>query len=478
MKPVARVVALLLAVAMIASACSSRDDSADVDASSDTEATEETAAAAEDESEEAMDEEAMEDEEMEEEEAMADEEPAASDVGVSATEINIGVIADIDTPVAPGLSQAIHDAAEAWATNVNANGGIAGRQIVLTKYDSKLNPDEAVNAIIDACQNEFALVGAAMFTLLNPAPLIECADINGDPTGLPDFASLSVSPGQGASPTSFPAFVNGRVFTSDEDEPTFIQSLAGFNYAETLIGDATPKVLVIEPGAPGIRPAAVAISEGLVAARGYETAGVVTYLDSATQAEAVPIINTIREEGVNIVYGISFSVAKVMAEARVQGLDMESVAWLCTAQCFSPFYAQAFGEGSDGLIVGLNTTPWTDLEQPSVAEYMSSVDIEQVSSNGITTYAAGRAFEELMATIVDQHGVNGVTRANVLDLLRSKPEVSAGGLLGPGSVLGENSQCSVSVQLTDGEFVRVDPTDVGGFTCDPSELVTVVNPTE
>ncbi len=467
MKFLLRLIAVLSAVVLFASACSSRTD--DGTATADEDATTVTEAES--------DEEPVEDEG---EDAMEDEEPAedleATEVGVSATEINIGVIADIDTPVAPGLSQSIHDAAEAWAANVNADGGIAGRQIVLTTYDSKLNPDEAVNAIIEACQNEFALVGSGMFTLLNPEPLIECADINGDATGLPDLASLSVSPGQGASPTTFASYINGRVFTSET--PTFVQSMAAMNYAETLIGDATPKVLVVEPGAPGIRPSAVAISQGLVEERGYESAGVVTYLDSATQAEAQPIINTIREEEVNIVYGISFSIAKVMAEARVQGLDMDSVVFTCTGQCFSPFYAQAFGEASEGLLVGINTAPWSDLDQPEVAEYMSSVDIEQVSSNGIVTYAAGNAFEELMATIVEEHGVNGVTRANLLDLLRSGPEVTAGGLLGPGSVLGQNSSCSVTVQLTAGEFVRVDPAGVGEFVCDPSELVTVVDPQE
>ncbi len=472
-----RWVAALLAVVLIAGACSSRDDE------TGTEESPSPTAAAQEES--AVQPDAEADTEAEPE-AEAEAEPAvdaepevvleATEIGVTATEIRIGVIADIDTPVAPGLSQSIHDAAEAWADSVNANGGVAGRQIVLTKYDSKLNPDESVNAVIEACQNEFALVGSGMFAFLNPAPLIECADINGDITGLPDLASLSVSPGQGASTTTFPAFVNGQVFYAEE--PTFVLTHAGIDYAASLLGDVTPKALVIETGTPGIRTAAVAISNGLVADRGFETAGVVAFPTTATQAEALPIINTIREQGVNLVYALPISMAKLMAEARVQGLDMDSIAWLCTGQCFSPFYASAFGEASDGLIVGVNTLPWTDADHPVVAEYLASVDREQVSSNGVVTTAAGKGFEELMTSLVDAHGPNGITRANLLALLRTGPVTTAGGLLGPGSVLGRNSECYVVVQLIDGAYQRVDPAGTGEFICDPSSLSTVVNPTE
>ena len=96
--------------------------------------------------------------------------PEATDVGITATEIHIGVVADVDTPISPGLSQPLVSAVKAWGDQVNANGGLAGRKVVVTFYDSKLNPDEAVNAYTQACQNEFATVGSGAFVLLNPDP--------------------------------------------------------------------------------------------------------------------------------------------------------------------------------------------------------------------------------------------------------------------------------------------------------------------
>ncbi len=74
------------------------------------------------------------------------------------------------------MSQPLVAAVKAWGDQVNANGGLAGRKVVVTFYDSKLNPDEAVNAYTQACQNEFATVGSGAFVLLNPDPIQTCKD--------------------------------------------------------------------------------------------------------------------------------------------------------------------------------------------------------------------------------------------------------------------------------------------------------------
>ena len=404
------------------------------------------------------------------------ETPEATDIGITETEIRVGVIADIDTPISPGLSQPLHDAVQAWVDTVNASGGVAGRQIVLTTYDSRLNPDESANMVLEACQNEFALIGAGMFVLLNPAPLIECADINGDQTGLPDISSLSISPGQGASPTTFSILVAGRDFTASE--PTYNVVLYPADYVEAFLGDQTPKLLVTEPGTPGIRPGAVSTSNAYAQARGWETAGVMTVLDAAPQSEMIPVVNLIREQGVNVVYSVSISVAKVMAEARVQGVDVDSIAWICTQQCFSPFFANAFGEVADGLLTSPASLPWTDAEHPAIAQYLAAVDPMQISANGVLAFAAGKSFEELVATIVSEHGINGLTRASLLEHLRTGPEIAAAGIVGDGAVLGVPSRCWVTTQLVDGAYQRVDPASPGELNCDPDIVYQVVNPTE
>ena len=57
--------------------------------------------------------------------------PKANDVGITAKEIRLAVIADVDTPLAPGVFKASVDAMNAWAKVVNQAGGIAGRKVVI-----------------------------------------------------------------------------------------------------------------------------------------------------------------------------------------------------------------------------------------------------------------------------------------------------------------------------------------------------------
>ena len=87
------------------------------------------------------------------------EKPTATDVGVTADTIRIGVVADNDNPFVPGIFKGAADAVKGAAKYINANGGIAGRKLVVDVYDSKLNANEARNVFIEACDRDFALVG-------------------------------------------------------------------------------------------------------------------------------------------------------------------------------------------------------------------------------------------------------------------------------------------------------------------------------
>src|SRR6478752_9551213 len=73
--------------------------------------------------------------------AQSGEKPKASDVGVTAKEIHVATIADVDNPLAPNLFKGAKVGAEAAAKYLNSKaggGGIAGRKIVVDFLDSKL----------------------------------------------------------------------------------------------------------------------------------------------------------------------------------------------------------------------------------------------------------------------------------------------------------------------------------------------------
>ena len=76
------------------------------------------------------------------------ETPKATEIGVTAKEIRIAVIADVDNPFAPGLFKGAADGVKAAARYLNSKaggGGVAGRRLVVDFIDSKLTPNDARN---------------------------------------------------------------------------------------------------------------------------------------------------------------------------------------------------------------------------------------------------------------------------------------------------------------------------------------------
>jgi hypothetical protein len=90
------------------------------------------------------------------------EKPAATEVGITPTEIHIAVIADVDNPLAPGLFKGAVNGVQGAAKYLNSKaggGGLAGRKLVVDFIDSHLNANDARNGVITACQQDFAMVG-------------------------------------------------------------------------------------------------------------------------------------------------------------------------------------------------------------------------------------------------------------------------------------------------------------------------------
>ncbi|HEX7094987.1 MAG TPA: hypothetical protein VF183_03835, partial [Acidimicrobiales bacterium] len=98
---------------------------------------------------------------------MCESEPLqATEVGVTEDEITVFVMADVGSPLAPGLFQGSIDAVKAWADHVNEQGGVGCRKVVVREWDSKVSPDDTTNGTIDACQNAFAMIGTTSLFVL------------------------------------------------------------------------------------------------------------------------------------------------------------------------------------------------------------------------------------------------------------------------------------------------------------------------
>ncbi len=150
----------------------------------------------------------------------------ATDIGVTPTEIKIAVVADVDTPLSPGLFQGVVDGFNGFAKYINANGGLAGRKVVVDFHDSKLSGSESRNAMITSCTNDFAVVSAALF-LANVDDVEQCKDSTGAVTGLPDLATLYTSLAQQCSKTTYAVNPPAIVCSTATQHPQTYQANIG-----------------------------------------------------------------------------------------------------------------------------------------------------------------------------------------------------------------------------------------------------------
>src|SRR6476469_3045756 len=116
--------------------------------------------------------------------------PAATEIGVSARTIRLAIVADVDTPLSPGLFQGSVDGVRGAVKLINAQGGVAGRRLQVDFIDSKLNPNASRNALITACAQDLALVGTSSVFMTNMTDAVQCPDQSGNAVGLPDLGGV------------------------------------------------------------------------------------------------------------------------------------------------------------------------------------------------------------------------------------------------------------------------------------------------
>jgi hypothetical protein len=395
----------------------------------------------------------------------------ASEVGVTPTEIRIAVAADTGSPLRPGLFQGSVDAVSGWADYVNANGGLACRQVVVEEYDTKLSADEAKNAVVGACGNSLALVGTtALF--LNAAGMTEaegCRDKAGRPTGLPDLAVLQTEPAQQCSPVSF-VILGGNASCpySGSGPRTYVEVVGPYRYYLEEYGeDALHGVWVIPQDLPSTISASMPgfrVSQQLGIGLDYETG-----LSGLSEQPAyTPVVQEIKDNTSTYArVGLDYKgTVFLRKEAEVQGVDSVLV-WDCSVQCYDRRLITEGGSAVEDQYTWIFHLPFEDAgANDTLDAFLEHVD--EPDSFGAQAWAAAELFRHVVEQIVDDAGPNAITRAAVLETLATVDDFDAGGLIPPTDV-GEGTSsgggCFVLMQVQGGEFVRVLPTEEGTFHC-------------
>jgi ABC-type branched-subunit amino acid transport system substrate-binding protein len=399
---------------------------------------------------------------------------AATDLGVSADTITVSVLADVNSPLAPGLFKGNWDGVDSWAKYINANGGLACRQVKVNKLDSQLNPSMATNGDIAACKDSLAMVGNN--ALFNPTAgdLGKCPDSAGKPTGLPDIAALANDVNEECNSTTYIIQLVADtcpVKTGVRELHQFgghykwlLKQFPGLHGMYLVPGDL-PTTLqsavgVIEAGRQaGVKWDATTPVSGTVAQPGYDK-----FIQQMKTANSNLFYNGSRDD----------ALIKMRKESIAQGLTDQVKVWGCSLACYTSNLLKAGGSAVEGTYFWLQFLPYSEADlSPDIKAYLDGVGGEaNATSWGAQAFQAGQALKQVVDAIVAKDGPNAVTRAAVLDGLKNMGEFDSNGWAGKKDLRGV-SPCFVMMQVKGGKFVRVYPEKPGTFDCDEGNVFTV-----
>lgn len=385
----------------------------------------------------------------------------AGETGVSEETITIAVSADTGSPLRPGLFQGSVDAVKAWAEYKNANGGLACRQVVVEEYDTKLSADEAKNAVVGACSTSIAMVGTtALF--LNEAGM---AELEG--CGIPDIAVLQTEPAQQCSDFSYPIIAGtGTCPYAGEGERLFRERAGVFRYYLDEFGeDALHGIWVIPADLPSTITASMPgfrVSQEMGIGLDFETG-----LSALSEQSAyTPVVQEIKDAGSTYArVGLDYKgTVFLRKEAEVQGVDSVLV-WDCSVQCYDPKFLTEGGSAVEGQYTWISLLPFEDAGSNETLDNLLEYNPDS-DGFGAQAWAAAELFGKVVDDIVAADGPNAITRAAILDGVKNTHDFDAGGFIPVSDVGGKNpSGCFVLMQVQDGAYTRVTPTEPGTFEC-------------
>jgi ABC-type branched-subunit amino acid transport system substrate-binding protein len=377
--------------------------------------------------------------------------------GITEDSIAVGTVADPGFSGRPGLNQEIFDAGEAFVAWCNDQGGINGRELVLTQYDAAINEYQA--RLEEACGQEFAIVGdGAVQDNLWATTGAEC--------GLIDIAGFSVTPeksgvsGEGVweetravqpLPNSADQFQVGAMQLLAEENPGAIDHV-GLVYADygTLITQAAKTEEAYE-----------AIGGTIVSEQTYNILG---------EANWAPIAQALQNDGVDWLNFVGEGANLAQLQQAMSVLDYEPTVTFEETNLYDQDYLDAAGEAAEGTYIRSVFVPFEEAEDnPATQQYVDLVEAidGKVALLGAQSMSGWLLFAQ-SAKECDDAG--DLTRTCVLETAGGVTEWDAGGLHAPTDPSTNSvGPCTLVLQVQDGAFVRHAPDE--GYLCDEESVL-------
>lgn len=450
MKRPRRVIAILLALVTVTSACTRAE----------TESEEEGAPSAPDEAPEAtdgdsgsrLDQAAFGDLENVCGEGEGD---ATEETGLTADEIRLGTITDKGSADRPGLNEEMYDTAVAFAAWCNEHGGIQGREVIIDDRDARLF--DYGQRIAEACQQDFALVGGGgVFDNQALDERIEC--------GLPSIPGFMVTPEARQAELQVQPIPN----------PMQEFQVATYRTIKELDPDATRFGIIwpdIGEGPASVRDQLVAAVEQL----GYEVVFDEQYRVIGETGWR-GLVQQMRAADVEVFELIGEQEGMVSLQQAMQTED-----WYPDYTTLQPnFFDERYvAEGASSVSqatyirIAFPTFDMAD-EVPAMADYLELM--ERYNPDGKVALLGAQTLSAflLFATAADRCGAD-LSRSCIIEEAAGTTDWTAGGLHSrhqPGNTVA--TECSLLVHVTpDGfeyEETLTDPNE-GIYSCDPDNVV-------
>lgn len=405
---------------------------------------------------------------------------AGNDVGITPTTIHIAAITDIATAVNPGLFQKNANVVKAWAAIVNAHGGLAGRQVVVDVCDSKLDPNATRNCVIQACNNDFALVGTAALALVNVADIDGCKNSAGQAIGIPNLDGITQTAAVQCDSDTF--MIGGN-------DPTLCQTAKDNPQTYTVpVGDdrwlssqypGLHGVFVYNTDSPTAKLNEIPVYTADSKNASIKLDGLGYYGSSCTQAQSAltPTVLVMKQHGSTFAQDGSCpgNFEQLQAEAKLQGVNTVKV-WMCAGGCYAPYYIALNPSVTEGTYQNLTSIAfYTEYQDnPTLAAEVQQIGgINNLDSNSLASYVEALLFQDAVNKAVANGGT--LNRQSLFNVLRTKETAfNADGIVGTINVSTHSpSPCFAIARVVNGKWQRVYPSKPLSFDCNPSNLVQI-----
>jgi ABC-type branched-subunit amino acid transport system substrate-binding protein len=361
------------------------------------------------------------------------------------------VLSDVSGPV-PGLFQSSVQAVNSWANMVNSQGGVFGRKIKVDVIDSKTDAGANRAGALQACAQDFALVGSmSAYDDGGAASIDQC--------GIPDLTAIPTNAPRGNEKMGFFAFPNVQQW----------YALGPKKYIADTFPDAPKTAAMIWLAANVTRSNAT---------KNMEAGGTIGYQwvypkqVEITEPNYAPYVVDMKNKNVQYVsmVGDSNNVARLLQAMSQQNYkpkvrEFDSVV-------YDPRFLAAAGASAEGILFALNITPLEEASSNAEAQLYTKWLKNTAGSAkpdyfGVYAWSAARMFQQALEQVGAQ-----ITRAKLISNLQALHSWDDHGMHAAHDVGGKKpSNCFMLMTVTGGAFKRSYPQS--GFDCTRAPVYAV-----